>query len=448
MTLKKRSPYLQGFEVIIITLIIFWGGYYIDAKDPLLLHYSFSFLILWLAIVTLFYGLTMGLIMWILFGIFASLVYMGDTVFISVLLENLFFVFFFGLFFSNLQSEIDKQTIKANYLQLKLKELTSAFFTLKISHDKLESIYITQPASFRFVIADILESGEHNTPELSAQNTLRVLKKFFAVNSAMIMRVKKRTLTYTLSSIGNIDETPDKNDPMIEEALTYRKAVYLKDLEDKEKSAYIYVVPFLDKRGDIVSILIIKDIPFMFYHEDTLLKIHVVFDYIWTEYKKRASLDEIRLKEKEAIALDNRNHERQDIVDFKLEVARLNNILDGFNIDSRIYSLYTTNKNLNREINDYLSQHNLLEVLDQHIAIQCKEKYIHFILFPFVSASGAYHKNLELDNGVDGIESSLRVDKVEKELESHLSSHSFNKLRKKHISVKNFNYLLKEYGCV
>jgi len=448
MTLKKRSPYLQGFEVTIITLIISFGGYYIDIKDPLLIHYSFSFLILWLAIVTLFYGLTMGLIMWIWFGVFASFVYIGDSIFISVLLENLFFVFFFGLFFRNLQSEIDKQTIKANYLQLKLKELTSAFFTLKISHDKLESIYITQPASFRFVIADILESCEHNTPELSAKNTLRVLKKFFSVNSASIMRVKKGTLTHTLSSIGEIDETPDKNDPMIEEALTYRKAIYLKDLEDKEQSAYLYVVPFLDKRSEVVAVLIVKDIPFMFYHEDTLLKIHVVFDYIWTEYKKRASLDEIRKKEKEAIALDNNNHERQDIVDFKLEVVRLNNILDGFNIDSRIYSLFTTNPDLNREIDDYLSQNSVLEVLDQHIAIKCGNKFIHFILFPFVSASGVHHKNSELDKGVDDIESQSRVEILKSKLEEHLSTHSFDTLRKKHISVKNFNYILREYGCV
>ncbi|SFV50214.1 Extracellular Matrix protein PelD [hydrothermal vent metagenome] len=447
MTLKKRSPYLQGFEVTIITFIIAFGGYYIDAKDPLLLHYSFSFLILWLAIVTLFYGLTMGLVMWTGFGIFASFVYMGDSLLTSVLLENLFFVFFFGLFFTNLHREIDKQTIKTKYLQLRLKELTNAFFTLKISHDKLESIYITQPASFRFVIADILESCEHNTPELSAKNTLMVLKKFFAVNSATIMRVKKSSLQQTFYTIGDID-TPNKKDPMIEDALTYRKAVYLKDIEEKEQSAYLFVVPFLDKQEEIVAILIIKDIPFMFYHEDTLLKIHVVFNYVWTEYKKRASLDKIRLNKKELITMDNNSYERQDIVDFKLEVARLNNILNDFNIDSRIYSLYTTNSSLNREIDDYLSQNPLFEILDQHISIQCGDKYIHFVLFPFISASGNYQNSKNLDKAIDDIEDKSRVEIMKEELEMHLSPKSFKKLRKKHVSVKNFNHLLKEYGCV
>jgi hypothetical protein len=447
MTLKKRSPYLQGFEVMVITLIIAFGGYYVDAQDPLLLHYSFSFLILWLAIVTLFYGLTMGLVMWIGFGVFASFVYVGDPVFTSVLLENLFFVFFFGLFFTNLHNEIDKQSIQTKYLKLRFKELTSAFFTLKISHDKLESIYITQPASFRFVIADILESCDHNTPELSAKNTLRVLKKFFAVNSATIVRVRKGSLLHQLSFVGDMEEMPSKKDPMIEEALTYRRAIYLKDLEEKEQSAYLYVVPFLDKREEVVAILIIKDIPFMFYHEDTLLKIHVVFNYVWTEYKKRASLDEIQSKKRGIVALDNHNHERQDIVDFKLEVIRLNNILDGFNIDSRIYSLYTTNADLDREIDDYISQNNLLEILDQHISIQCGERYIHFILFPFVSASGNYQKNSDLDMAIDEIVSQSRVDRVKDGLKQHLSIESFETLRRKHVSVKNFNHLLEEYGC-
>jgi len=46
MTLKKRSPLFQGFEVTLFALIISFVGYYIDAKDPLLVHYPFSFMIL------------------------------------------------------------------------------------------------------------------------------------------------------------------------------------------------------------------------------------------------------------------------------------------------------------------------------------------------------------------------------------------------------------------
>jgi hypothetical protein len=444
MTLKKRSTLLQAFEVVLLTVALVGIGYYIDPKDSLLIHYDFSFLILWLAVVTLFYGLAMGLVMWITFAGVTTFLYLEDPIYITVLLENLAFVFLFGLFFSNVHSEIDKYKIQNRYFQLRLKELTSAFFTLKISHDKLESIYITQPASFRFVIAEVLESCEHNTAELSAKNSLKVLQKFFSVNSAMIFRVKKRSVRQCFASIGDIDTHINKDDKLIEEVLLQKKAIYLKDLDEKEQTSYIYAVPFLDKRNSVVALLIVKEIPFLFYNEDTLLKINVVFTYIWTEYKKRASLDRLEAEGKKegATPLIYEHHERQEIVDFKLEVARLNNILEGFNVESRIYAISTNNEYLFKEIQDFLYLNEDLEILDEYISIECSGAYIHFILFPFVSLPDMYKRAKNLDEKLSKIEI------FEEGLEESLGKRGFSSIETKHISVKNFKTLLEEYGCV
>ena len=447
MTLKKRSKFFQGIEVTIITLLISFIGYYIDVTDPLLVHHDFSFLILWLAIVTLFYGLAIGLLMWIIFGIFASFTYINDPIFSTILLENLFFVFLFGLFFSNLHQEIDKVRIRNKYLKLRLKELSSAFFTLKISHDKLESIYITQPASFRFVISELLESCEHNTPELSAKNTLKVLKKFFSVNDATIWRVKNGVLTHPFYTMGYTGTTINTDDKLIQEVLTYHRPVYLKDLEDKEQSRYLYAVPFLDKRDFIVAILIIKEIPFLHYHEDNLMKINVVFNYIWTEYKKRASLDEIS-KDKKYKDIYKEHHEQQKLVDFKLEIIRLNNILNDFKIDSRVYIISTRNSYLNQEISDFLYQNNKLEVLDQYVSVRCGENYIHYILFPFLSTSSLFEVASNLDQALDELENNLKINILEEDLEYSLTPESHKKMRTRHVSVHTFNYLLRENYCV
>ncbi|HHD80208.1 MAG TPA: hypothetical protein ENK99_01160 [Campylobacterales bacterium] len=215
MTLKKQSPILKLFEVITITTIITVVGYFVDNQDPLLIHYHFNFLILWLAIITLFYGLVMGMIMWLAFAIISVIFYRNDPLFTTVLLENLFFVFLYGLFFSNLHKELDKYKIKSNYLQLRLKELTNAFFTLKISHDKLESIYIMQPASIRFVISEILENSDHSTPKESAENTLKILQKFFGLSSASICRVKRGKIIKSYTSIGNMEDIPNRQDKLI-----------------------------------------------------------------------------------------------------------------------------------------------------------------------------------------------------------------------------------------
>ena len=447
MTLEKKSPLIQGFEVIAITVIIASIGYFIDIKDPLLIHYNFSFLILWLAIVTLFYGLSMGIVMWVGFAIISSFIYIDDSMFIPTLLENLFFVFLFGLFFSSLHSEINKYKIKTQYLQLRLKELTNAFFTLKISHDKLESIYIIQPASIRFVISEILESNEHSTAKESADNTLKILKKFFGVNSAMIYRVKRAGLKEMFASIGNIEKEPTMRDKLIYEAIIQKRAIYLDDLDDKEQTDYLYAIPFLDKRDSVVAILIIQDIPFLFYNKDTILKINVAFNYIWTEYKKRASIAKIQNRKKVS-PIKKYGNKRQDIIDFKIEVERLTNILNGYNIDSRIYAIYTKNKYLDREIRDFLYQNELFEILDQYISIKCKNRYIHFILFPFVSLPSLHSRAKSLDEELDEIEGRLRVEMLEDGLKYNLNSKNFEGLRKKHISVKLFYKLLREYDCV
>ena len=447
MTLKKKSPLLQAFEVVLFTLLIGGIGYWVEPQDPLLLHYNFSFLILWLAIITLFYGLMMGMLMWTLFALVSFLGYQHDPIFTSVLLENLFFVFLFGFFFNGLHERLDKKQIKIRYLQQRFHELTHAFFTLKISHDKLESVYIIQPASLRFVISDILETSDHSTPEQSARNTLKILQKFFSVNSAMIYRVKQNHLDHCLASIGDIDTHGNEADKLIQESLLMKRAIYLNDLDEKEQTSYVYAVPFLDKRHQIVSMLIVKEIPFLMYHEDTLLKIDVIFTYVWTEFKKRASLEQLQEKNPEQHLLAN-HHESQNIIDFKLEVIRLQNILEGYGIDSRVYVISTTSERLDHEIEDFLYQNELFEILDQYIAIRCGNRYAHFILFPFISNPAIYHTAQKLNDAFDEMERQTRIEDLEENLRNHLSKESFNTLHKKQISVKNFTHLLEEYDCV
>lgn len=201
----------------------------------------------------------------------------------------------------------------------------------------------------------------------------------------------------------------------------------------------------MDKRNKIVALLIVKDIPFLFYNEDTLLKINVVFTYIWTEYKKRASLDRI---ERVSTSSTYENHERQDIVDFKLEVLRLKNLLNGFAIDSRIYAIFTKNETVSGEISEILYLSEELSILDRYISLHCGEKFVHLILFPFISLPSIYQKSKNLEVELREIETTSRVEELEASIHKTLSKKESNQLTTKHISVKNFDSLLEEYSCV
>ncbi len=69
--------------------------------------------------------------MWLVFTTLSVYTYGDEQLLIFTLLENLFFVFLFGLFFSNLHNELDKYKIKNQYLNLRLKELTNRLFYTK-----------------------------------------------------------------------------------------------------------------------------------------------------------------------------------------------------------------------------------------------------------------------------------------------------------------------------
>ncbi len=90
-------------------------------------------------------------------------------------------------------------------------------------------------------------------------------------------------------------------------------------------------------------------------------------------------------------------------------MERLTNILNGYNIDSRIYSIYTRNGDLDKEIRDFLYQNELFEILDQYISIKCGDNFIHLILFPFVSLPSLHSKAKTLDEELDEIEGRLRL---------------------------------------
>jgi len=129
-------------------------------------------------------------------------------------------------------------------------------------------------------------------------------------------------------------------------------------------------------------------------------------------------------------------------------VARLTNILNGFKIESRIYAIYTQSSQVNREIQEFLYLNEELDILDQYISLKCNNRYVHFILFPFMSLPSMYQKAKNLDTKLVAIDSKSKIEILEEGLEKSLRQETFNRLHTKHVSVKNFAFLLEEYSCV
>ena len=432
--LRSKLQPLQGLEVGIFIVIIVGVGYIIDRSDPLLIHYKFNLVTLWLTIVTLYYGLRMGLLMWSVFLMILLYINQTDSTLLAYMFENLFFVALFGLFFHNYKKRVTYLSVSNKHLRHQLKELGNSFFTLKVSHDKLESTYISQPSSLRYVLSDLLDRIDYSSVQASGDTLLNVLEKFFMVKSSMLWEVKNSQLSSLLAAHGNIETNIDLKDSLIAEALEQKQAMYLKNLTDKEQTNYIFVVPFLDDSEEVITLLIIQEIPFLFYKEDSLLKINVMFQYLWTELEKRLIIEN-RREEKE----QHSTKEGQDIIDFKSKVIHLQKIEKEFNIESRLYAIWTDSAYLHESISEYFYKNKCLTPLDHYLPIKCKNHYLHFVILSFASSSKLYSFKKDFN---------MVVEKIEQELEPHLSQENYKKIATKSISIKYFDKLWEEYGCV
>jgi hypothetical protein len=305
---------------------------------------------------------------------------------------------------------------------------------LKISHDKLESTYISQPTSLHYVLSDLLDKANHNSIEESATNLLKVLEKNFMVKKSMLCQVKCGEAVSLIASRGEVSGTIDMSDTLLEEALLYKKAMYLKDLKDKEQTKYIFVIPYLNDKEEVTTVLIIEDIPFLFYREDVIVKINVIFHYIWMESEKRALVEKAYREENKDI-----ENETQDIIDFKSEVIRLQKIKNEFGIESRVYALKTESPYLHESISDYFYKDSTLKILNQYISIECKNNYFHFIIFPFTLASTMSTMTKEFDK---------MIEEFQENLEEHLGGDIYKMVQTKSVGIEYIDHLWKEYSCV
>jgi len=129
--------------------------------------------------------------------------------------------------------------------------------------------------------------------------------------------------------------------------------------------------------------------------------------------------------------------ENQDLINLENRVESLTNILNGYNIDSRIYSIYTRNGDLDKEIRDFLYQMSYLRYWI-NIYQLIGDNFIHLILFPFGITSLVYTQSQTLDEELDEIEGRLRIEMLEDGFKYHLSSKTLKGLEKSMLALNYF----------
>jgi hypothetical protein len=340
-----KYSYLETLSIIIFYLAI---GYLIDPKDICLLDGHATYVLILIAIVTLFHGFENGLLavgilslaMWYFYPVFQYI----D--FLIILLMTLIYSEFHYFW----TKKIKEAEINSDYKAAKLDELSRAFYGLKISHDQLEKNYVVKPMSIRHSIEKIVNMNKEITTEenidtqnaLYYQNFLTMLEKSFSVHSAFVIYKQDKKHEDVLSednmltSYGtNSQEYSSSeilNDYLVDMAITKTQAIYISDdkgeptLAKDENSIFVAAIPSIIN-NQVVSVLVIEKMPFMAFNRENLISVAILLEYFSLEVLERNTLS---LSNELTIIEDEK---------FRYEYIRMKHLFLKFNVNSVVLVL-------------------------------------------------------------------------------------------------------------
>ncbi len=281
------SKYIFSYiETIVITLVYISIGIYFFPKDPLILHSDIPFLSILLIVITLFNGSKHGVVSLVLVGSMFYLDYHQDM--LSLFLSHLLLVLILGQFYHYWYNKNEKSLHESAFTKKRLKELSHAFYALKISHNILEKSYALKPQSLRTSIKEL--ESLYFKDELNYEDFLNLISKEFHLQGVAIAELKNDTFN-TLASTSK-HKTLNLKDLLVEKTLQSGEASYINQVEDMKNNLYIAIIPIKNEDDIITNLLAIENMPFLEFNQNTIINIAIIFSYfidqqkLWKEIKE------------------------------------------------------------------------------------------------------------------------------------------------------------------
>jgi len=379
--LLRKYSYVETLFIISIFLT---AGYLFSPDDICLTQKDVPYLLILLAIVTLFHGfesgmLALGIIAFVMWFFYESFPYVHFLV-------NLLMVMIFSEFHYFWTKQIKELKTSNEYTTTKLDELANAFYSLKISHDQLEKNYVLKPMSIRSAIEEILHHDTQNIPDekFYFSDFLALLEKSFHLQGGFILYAKSDTqeeyLTQENSQVcySATSETYTQEEIfgeyLIDKAINYKQAVYVSDDEgnpavkrELEESRFLAAIPVVYNKK-ILALLVIEKMPFMAFNRENLISLAILFEYLLITALKEKLLQE----SKELLFIKER--------EFRYEYIRTTLLYKKYNINSTLMVFKIKNEIQSVKIFEK-AQHMLrsLDILTQYKS----DKDLYFILFLF-----------------------------------------------------------------
>jgi len=393
LKIVHEHAYLETFIIVTTYLVL---GYLIDPQDICMLNGEISYILILLAIITLFHGFENGVLSMtiIAFAMWFNYPSFEYTEFLVALMMTMIFSEFHYYW----TQKIKEAEINSTYRGNKLDELSKAFYSLKISHDQLEKNYVIKPMSIRHSIEYIIEKNReiNESENVFDKNReyylsfLGLLEKSFNVQNALILYKhaddkeklideKNAYLAYTSKS-SKYDIEDIVNDYLVDRAISRHTPIYISDqngeptINSNYNSEFIGAIPALIE-NNVVCVLIIKKMPFMSFNRENLTSISILLEYFSIEIRKKHVL---------------RNSNEISIVqdeEFRFEYARLRHLYKDFKTGSINLVIRVDNEVQATRIYEKVDK--MLRSLDMVTMIENNEMYYIILMFPLHDKAAA-----------------------------------------------------------
>ena len=375
---KDQSPIERFFdklrqhaylETIVIVGLYLGIGFFVDPNDICILQADVSYILVLLAVITLFHGMASGILamsivgfcMWYFYEVFDYVEYL-----VALLMTLLFSEFHYYW-----NRKIKDAEAESDYRGIKLDELSKAFYTLKISHDQLEKNYVLKPMSLRNSIGMIKDSAYEE--QENYEKFLQLLEKAFRISVATVIEIKDDTFEVIAHSTGAILED-HLEDILIQNVLDRKKPIYISD-NVNQQSKYIAVIPALEQ-NTVVGLLLIEHMPFMSFNKENLISISILFEYFFNEVRKLTVLSNM-----EHISMVNDG-------DFRFEYHRLYNLKKMYGVNSITLVFKIPDRLMAERM--FNSIEKLLRSLDVVTMVNYEKVNYVALLFPFSDKAAAF----------------------------------------------------------
>jgi hypothetical protein len=361
-------------ESLILSVIFVTALYFISDKVHLKLDGYQDITLLFLVLITLFNGTLAGLIS--LFTITFGIYFFTFTYELKPILEYLVFVLLLGEFHFHFEKSKDQNREENHYLKAKFRELSNAFFALKISHDQLEKGYLLKPVTLRSLIIDL---SDYSSQEDSYQKLFETFGEAFSLDGALFCTFDNKQKIQTSLPLGESKFEYDETHPLIAQSLLTKKPVFLAQskIEMMEKEPILAVLPLLDSNDTILGIYIIEKMDFLEFSLDNILKIQILLEYLTQEriYHKNKNINANSLH---LTNLDAR---------FGFEVERLIAMYNHFDVNSAIVIVKSKSSPLSFVMDNFTAKK--MRLLDMVTQVKVKDTNFYIFLLPLERVSGA-----------------------------------------------------------